>query len=169
MRGFLLDTNIVSELRRPSPDVRVEAFIAAQPEERLFFSDIGFAEIRFGIEQLGDPSRRAALTDWLDHTLRPLFAGRTLPISENIILRWRLLLEAGRQRGWTFGEPDLFVAATAAVHDLVCVTRDVQHFVAAAVATLDPWTGRFYDRGGATIDVEALDRPDLLERLIASD
>ena len=167
MRGFLLDTNIVSELRRPAPDTSVEAFVAAQPEERLFFSEIGFAEIRYGIEQLDDPVRRADLTDWLENTVRPLFAGRILPVSEDVVLRWRLLLEGGRKRGHTFGQPDLFIAATAALHDLVCVTRDVDHFVAAGVATLNPWTGRYSVKGGAAVPVVPLDDPQLLERLLS--
>lgn len=167
MRGFLLDTNIVSELRRPAPDGGVEAFVAAQPEDRLFFSEVGFAEIRYGIERQGDPARRAELADWLDNALRPLFAGRVLPVSEDVVLRWRLLLETGRQRGHTFGQPDLFIAATSALHALVCVTRDVDHFVAAGVATLDPWTGRFFARDTSPVVIDRLDDPDLLDRLAA--
>lgn len=168
MRGFLLDTNIVSELRRPSPNARVEAFVAAQLEDLLFFSEISFAEIRYGIERLDDPARRADLTDWLDNSLRPLFVGRTLSVSEDVVLRWRLMLEAGRRRGHTFGQPDLFIAATAALQDLVCVTRDTDHFVAAGVAVLEPWTGQFFARNASAITVERLDDPDLLNRLVPS-
>ena len=167
MRGFLLDTNIVSELRRSSPDGRVEAFVAEQPEELLFFSEIGFAEIRYRIERLDDPARRANLTDWLDNGLRPLSVGRTLAVSEDVVLRWRLMLETGRRRGHTFGRPDLFIAATAALHDLLCVTRDFDHFVAAGVAVLDPWTERFFARDGPVIIAGRLDDPGLLARLTA--
>jgi hypothetical protein len=167
MRGFLLDTNIVSELRRPAPDFLVEGFVAAQPEEFLFLSEIVFAEIRYGIERLDDPARRVQLSDWLDNNLRPLFAGRALPVSEDVVLRWRLLLDAGRRRGHTFGQPDLFIAATGALHDLVCVTRDIDHFVAAGVATLDPWTGRFFAGGEFVRTLERLDDSALIERLAA--
>lgn len=76
MTDWLLDTNILSELRRPKPEPNVVAFIAAQPLERLFVSTVTFAEIRFGIELLGDPHRRAELTDWLTHKLRPMFEQR---------------------------------------------------------------------------------------------
>lgn len=165
MKGFLLDTNIVSELRRSSPNAQVESFIAGQPEQRLYLSEIGFAEIRYGIELLGDAARRADLIGWLDNTLRPLFAGRTLRVSEDVILRWRLILEEGRRRGHTFGQPDLFIAATGAVHDLVCVTRDVDHFVAAGVVVLDPWSGRFFDKGEPPRVIAQLGEPDLLEQL----
>lgn len=157
MSGFLLDTNVLSELRRPSPNPRVRAFVAAQAEDRLFVSEITFAEIRFGIEQLADPERRAVLSAWLNTTLRPLFAGRTLAVTEDVILRWRLVVEAGRKRGHTFDQPDLFIAATAAEAGLIVVTRDVTHFEAATVPVLDPWTWRYVDAAGAGRVVE---RPD---------
>jgi len=149
VRGFLLDTNVLSELRRPRPDLKVLAFIAAQAEDTLFISDVTLAEIRFGIARSADPERRAVLHTWLTQKMRPLFAGRTIALSEDIILRWRTMLEAGRRRGHTFGQLDLFIAATAAESGLVVVSRDVIHFIAAAVPVLDPWTTRFIDAQGA--------------------
>lgn len=151
MNGYLLDTNVLSELRRPAPDARVRAFVAAQPEDRLFVSKVTFAEIRFGIEQLADPERRAALSAWLDTTLRPMFVGRALAVTEDVILRWRLMVEAGRKRGHTFGQPDLFIAATAAEAGLVVVTRDTAHFAAAQVAVLNPWEADVPPRARAAI------------------
>ena len=123
-RGFLLDTNILSELRRPKPDVSVVAFVAAQREEALFVSELTFAEIRYGIEHAADPERRAILIAWLTSTLRPLFAGRALPVSANVLVRWRLTIEEGRRRGHTFSQPDLLIAATAAEAGLIALTRD---------------------------------------------
>ena len=67
MTGWLLDTNILSELRRPKPERKVLAFIAAHPLEQLYVSAVTFAEIRFGIELVADASRRAELNDWLAH------------------------------------------------------------------------------------------------------
>ncbi len=99
-------------------------------------SAVTFAEIRFGIEQAPDIERRAAVTDWLGHTLRPLFAGRTLPLSEDVILRWGMLVEVGRRRGHNFGQLDLFIGATAVVANLIVVSRDETHFVAAGVPLL---------------------------------
>ena len=166
MRGFLLDTNVLSELRRPRPDAAVVAFVAAQPEEHLFVSEVTFAEIRFGVEQAPDLERRATLTAWLTHTLRPLFAGRILPITEDVIFRCRLLLEAGRRRGHTFGQLDLFIAATAAQEELVVVSRDATHFVAARTPHLDPWTG-CYMQGEETHTLADLATGDVLARLSA--
>ena len=133
MRGWLLDTNVLSELRRSQPNSQVLAFVAAQPTARLFVSTLTLAEIRFGIERMADPERRADLGSWLAHTLRPLFQGRVVPITEDVLLRWRQVVEAGRRRGHTYSEPDVLIAAAALLEQLVVVSRDVGEFVAARV------------------------------------
>lgn len=115
MRGWLIDTNVVSELRCARPSQKVRAFVAGQPGDVLFTSDVTFAEIRFGIERIADSARRTDLVHWLDRTLRSLFAGRVLSVSEDALLRWRLMLEAGRATGHTFSEPDLLVASLASL------------------------------------------------------
>ena len=145
MRGFLLDTNVLSELRRPTPEPRVVDFVANQLEADLFVSEVTFAEIRFGIEQSSEPERRAVLSAWLTNTLRPLFAGRALPVNEDVLVRWRMMVEVGRKRGYAFPQPDSFIAATAAEAELVVVTRHTTPFVEAAVSVFDPWTGRRLD------------------------
>jgi len=78
--GWLLDTNVISELRRPRPSVRVRRFIASQRLDDLFISTVTLAEIRFGIELVTDPIRRAALGDWLLQRVRPLFDQRVLEV-----------------------------------------------------------------------------------------
>ncbi|MEO5698912.1 MAG: PIN domain-containing protein [Casimicrobiaceae bacterium] len=70
MSGWLLDTNVTSELRRPRPSARVRSFIMGRRLEDLFVSTVTFAEIRFGIEGVGDPIRRAEPNDWLLHRRR---------------------------------------------------------------------------------------------------
>jgi toxin FitB len=75
---WLLDTNILSELRRPRPDRKVLTFIASQPLELLYISIVTLAEIRFGIELVPDPARRSELMDWLTHKVRPMFEQRAL-------------------------------------------------------------------------------------------
>ena len=167
MRGWLLDTNVVSELRKPRPDAKVQAFVAAQPAELLHLSAITFAEIRYGIERLADAVRRQDLTLWLERTLRPLFRGRTFEVSEDVVLRWRQMLEGGRRRGHTFSQPDLFVAAIAALEELVVVSRDTSEFVAAAVPVLDPWTGLYTPGGGQAVLLDEPTRADLLALISA--
>lgn len=125
------------------------------------------AEIRFGIERLDDAPRRRDLTLWLERTLRPLFTGRTLEVSEDVVLRWRQMLEAGRRRGHTFSQPDLFVAAIAALETLIVVSRDTREFVAAGVPVLDPWTGAYTPAGGGTVVLGELARADLLATIDA--
>ncbi|MGH6677346.1 MAG: PIN domain-containing protein, partial [Xanthobacteraceae bacterium] len=83
MRGWLLDTNVLSELRRPRPAPKVVAFIKAQPLDALYVSAVALAEIRFGIELLPDAGRRAELNDWLAHKVRPMFEQRILPVTED--------------------------------------------------------------------------------------
>jgi predicted nucleic acid-binding protein len=76
VNGYLLDTNVISELKRAKPDENVSAFIAREPLERFYLSVVTFAEIRFGIELLTDAARRSDLNRWLDKKLGPMFNGR---------------------------------------------------------------------------------------------
>lgn len=139
MTGWLLDTNVISELRRPHADRKVLAFVASQALESLFISTVTLAEIRFGIELVADASRRADLTDWLTNKVRPLFEQRVLPVSEAVMLKWRLMVEEGRKAGHTFSQADLIIAATGAHHGLTVVTRDVSDFERARVPCVNPW------------------------------
>ncbi|MEK6245302.1 MAG: type II toxin-antitoxin system VapC family toxin [Pseudomonadota bacterium] len=143
MTGWLLDTNILSELRRSKPEPRVLAFVAAQPLELLHVSVVTLAEIRFGIEIVSDANRRAELGEWLAHKLRPMFDGRVLPVSEDIIFKWRLLVEEGRKIGHTFSQPDLIIAATALHHGLTVVSRDTADYIKTRVSLFNPWVDRF--------------------------
>ena len=106
MRGWLLDTNIISELRKPNPNSKVINFIAAQPSATLFVTDVTLAEITYGIEQLGDAGRRTDLRLWLERNLRPLFAGRILAITSD-------------------GNPWLLKAKSVAIHlvNLICSSQ----------------------------------------------
>jgi hypothetical protein len=149
----------MSELRRARPSQKVRAFVAGQIGDVLFTSDVTFAEVRFGIEQVSDPARRSDLMHWLDRTLRPLFAGRVLAVTEDVLLRWRMMLEAGRARGHTCSEPDLLIAALAAQGDLIVVSRDTSEFVAAGVPVFDPWNWALHwgDRVLAIADADGSD------------
>lgn len=145
MTDWLLDTNILSELRRPKPEPKVLAFVAARPLEQLFVSSVTFAEIRFGIELLTDLQLRAGLTDWLTHKIRPLFEQRVLAVSEDVMFKWRLLVEEGRKAGHTFSQPDLIIAATALHHGLTVVSRDITDYTRAGVPIFNPWTDRIQE------------------------
>ena len=142
MTGWLLDTNILSELRRPKPERKVLAFVAAQPLESLYVSAVTLAEIRFGIELLPEVARRSELNDWLAHKVRPMFEQRVLAITEDIMFKWRLMVEEGRKAGHTFSQPDLIIAATGQHHGLTIVSRDIADYAKAQVTVFNPWTDR---------------------------
>jgi predicted nucleic acid-binding protein len=137
--GWLLDTNVLSELRRRKPARSVVAFVAAEPLESLYISSITLAEIRFGIELVADATRRAELNDWMTHKVRPMFEQRVLPITEDVMFKWRLLVEEGRKVGHTFSQPDLIIAATALEHGLTIVSRDTSDYKRARVPVINPW------------------------------
>lgn len=137
--AWLLDTNVLSELRRPRPERKVVEFVAARPLDQLFISVVTLAEIRFGIQATVDAERRKALDAWLDQTVRPMFGPRVLPVTEDVLFQWRLILENGRKSGHTFSEPDSIIAATAMCHGLTVVTRDRADFDRAKAPVIDPW------------------------------
>jgi hypothetical protein len=139
MSGWLLDTNVLLELRKPGGNKNVRIWVEARPAHELFICTVTLAEIRFGIRQVADPRKRHALSHWLDSRLRPWFAGRVLDIDEEVILRWREMVAIGRNIGHTFSQPDLFIAAVADVHHLCVVTRNNRDFDHCGVPVLNPW------------------------------
>ena len=138
--AWLIDTNVISELRKPKAERRVLEFVSSTSLSELYISVVSLAEIRYGIELSPDAQKRAALQDWLTFKVRPMFdPERTLPVTEEILIKWRLLLEDGRKTGHTFSQPDLIIAATAAHHGMTVVTRDRSQFDKARVPVLNPW------------------------------
>ena len=93
------------------------------------------------VERQPDLKFRNELTVWLDHRLRPWFAGRILPVDEEVILEWRRMVARGREHAITFSQPDLFIAATAQVHALVVCTRNEDDFRQTGVPVFNPWMG----------------------------
>lgn len=141
MTGWLLDTNIVSELRKTRPERRVKEWADAQPAHLLFLSSVTLAEIRYGIAVQTDQSFRSELEHWLESSLRPWFANRILPVDEDVIVKWRSMVAQGKEKGITFSQPDLFIAATACLHSLTVCTRNVGDFVETGVPLFNPWSG----------------------------
>ena len=137
--SWLLDTNILSEIRRPKPELKVLSFIAACPLDELYISTVTLAELRFGIERLDAGEHRDELNRWLTHTVRPMFNQRVLPVTEDILFRWRVLMDEGRKAGHTYSQPDLIIAATALHYGFTVVTRDRDDFDKAGVTVINPW------------------------------
>ena len=139
MTGWILDTNVLSELRKPRCNANVRGWVETQPNENLFLSRVTVAEVRYGIERAKNPVFRRELNDWLEGVLLPWFEDRIFEVDEDVLIAWRRMVERGRAVNYTFSQPDLFIAATAAVHRLAVATRNVEDFVKAGVGVIDPW------------------------------
>ncbi len=141
MTGYLLDTNVVSELVKPSPDARVAAWIRATEETVLHLSVLTFAEIRFGIEKLPQGTRRERLRRWMDTDLADRFEGRILGVDRAIAELWGVIMARGFAVSVRLPVMDTLLAATAEYHGMTMATRNIRDFARAGVATLDPWSG----------------------------
>jgi predicted nucleic acid-binding protein len=134
--SYLLDTNVLSELRRKTPDAAVLEWFARRPASTLYLSVLTFGELRKGIEGVLDAKRRMALTDWLETDLPAFFAGRILPVDAQVADRWgRLLSAAGRP----LPAIDSLLAASAAQHGLSMVTRNSRDFADLGLDVINPW------------------------------
>jgi predicted nucleic acid-binding protein len=139
-RGWLIDTNVVSELRKGSRCAEpVRAWATRVPRVACHLSRVSVAEIRFGIERAGNPDFRAELEAWMRDGLLPWFGERILDVNERILLRWRRLIWEGQKARYTFAQPDALLAATALEHELGVVTRNTEDFERAGIVLLNPW------------------------------
>jgi len=137
--NFLLDTNVLSEVRRPEPDHRVLRWLHEVDEDRTFISVISLAEIRKGVRLLPEGRRRDALAAWLSQDLPDRFSGRILVVDTPVSLQWGDLVADCRRKGTALSILDAFLAATAIVHDLRLVTRNLRDFASLGIETLNPW------------------------------
>jgi hypothetical protein len=135
--GFLLDTNVISELVRPRPEPRVAGWVEATDENLLHLSVLTLGEIRKGIDSLKDAARRVALEAWLDGDLALRFAGRILPIDHAVADRWGRL--AAQATPKSLPVIDGLLAATALQHNLTFVTRNTKDVSASGVPLFNPW------------------------------
>jgi predicted nucleic acid-binding protein len=141
--GYLLDTNVVSELMKPRPNTRVAAWIDSTPEELAHLSVITIGEIRKGIDLLDeDQPRRALLQTWLDRDLRLRFAGRLLPFDDGVAERWGQLEAVAKRQRLTLPTIDAQLAATALHHGLTFVTRNTGDIRPTGVPVFNPWSDR---------------------------
>ena len=140
-QGWLLDTNVVSELRRGARSNRaVLAWAQSVPPVACFLSEVTVTEIVMGIEPVDDVGFRTELEAWLRDGVRAWFGSRILPVDAAMLLAWRRLIRDGAKTRYTYSQPNAMIAATALVHKLVVVTRNVEDFGIAGVAVLNPWS-----------------------------
>jgi predicted nucleic acid-binding protein len=137
--NLLLDTNVLSEVQRPAPDLKVLGWLDAVDEDRVFISVASIAELRRGIALMDDGRRRDALAAWLANDLPGRFAGRILTIDLAVAGHWGDLMAQSRRSGVALSIMDGFFAATALAKDLTLVTRNIKDFASCGVPLLNPW------------------------------
>ncbi len=136
MTGYLLDTQVISELVRLQPSAKVITWLEAQEAETLFLSVLSVGEIEKGIARVADARRRAKLRVWLDKEVKVTFAGQVLAIDEEVATTWgKVLAEVGRP----LPAVDSLIAATALHHGLTMVTRNGQDMELPRLTVFNPW------------------------------
>ena len=140
MSGFLLDTNVISELVKAKPEPRVTKWIESTEETLLYLSVLTLGEIRKGIASLPHSARRVKLEAWLDHELALRFSDRILPVDQQVADRWGRIAGSAAARKSPLPVIDGLFAATAQHHNLILVTRNTRDIGATGVPAFDPWT-----------------------------
>ncbi len=139
--SYLIDTNVLSELRKKKPDPNVVKWFEHRARQSLYLSVLTLGEIRKGIEALNDPIgsvRRQALIEWLEQDLPTFFLGRVLPVDASVADRWgRLQAQAARP----LPAIDSLLAATALHRNLTLVTRNLKDFSGMKLSVINPWEG----------------------------
>jgi len=134
--SYLLDTNVLSELRRKTPNAGVVEWFSKRPSTTMFLSVLTIGELRKDIEAVIEPSRKMTLLDWLEADLPIFFSGRILSIDARVADRWgKIVAAAGRP----LPAVDSLIGATAAHHGLSLVTRNVKDFVDMGLDIINPW------------------------------
>lgn len=134
--SYLIDTNVLSELRRKDPNPSVVNWVTNRPPSILYLSVLTLGEIRKGVEALADSTRKRELTDWLEADLPHFFAGRMLSIDVRVADRWGQIMAAA---GRPLPAIDSLLAATALHHGLSLVTRNSKDFQYQGLDVINPW------------------------------
>lgn len=139
MSGYLLDTNVISELTKLQPEPKVVSWFQATSEELLSVSVLTIGEIRKGINLLPRSNKRVLLESWLANDLVLRFSGRILEVNLDIAERWGLISAQAKIAGTPLAVIDGLIAATALHHNLTLVTRNTKDVQVAGINMLNPW------------------------------
>ena len=137
--SFLLDTNAVSEWVKPRPNPGLIGWMESTDEDRVFISVVTLADLRYGVERLAAGARRRRLEEWLGRELPLRFEGRMLPVDADVAEAWGKTVSRSEAMGRPISAMNAFHAATAEVHQLTLVTRDVSDFKVLKTV-MNPWT-----------------------------
>jgi|SRR5579863_380230 predicted nucleic acid-binding protein len=137
--NFLLDTNAVSEWVKPRPNPGLIRWMESVDEDRVFLSVISLAELRYGVERMPAGARRNRLEQWLRDELPLRFEGRILAVDTRVAESWGGTVSRSDALGRPMSAMDAFLSATAEVHRLSLVTRNVSDFPLLK-AVVNPWS-----------------------------
>jgi len=138
--NFLLDTNVVSEARKPRPDPGIAQWLRDCDEIHCFISVVTIAELRHGIERMAPGLRRRQLDLWVDRDLLQRFGGRILPVDVAIASTFGRIVARTQAQGRAIEPMDAFIAATAEQHGLTLVTRNIRDFASLGITVINPWS-----------------------------
>jgi len=136
---IILDTNVLSELMRPSPSDDVVAWLSGQPQQSLFTTTVTEAEIRYGLALLPSGARRDALESAAEGLFAEDLAGRVLPFDRSAAAAYALIAADRRAAGRPIAQLDAQIAAIARSRRAGVATRNVTDFSGCGVHVLDPW------------------------------
>lgn len=139
MSGFLLDTNIISNLLKPRPDAALRSWIDTRDEESLYLSVLTLGEMRQGIEMAASDGRKRSKLETALADFRARFTGRVLSIDDVVAETWGEMMGRARVGGAPLSSTDALIAATAIVHRLVVVTGNVRHFDRTGAHVFNPF------------------------------
>ena len=136
--SYLIDTCVVSELRKPMPQESVLAWFQACDAAEIYISALSLGELRFGLSILPDGKRKNDLLVWFNELIEA-FAGKILPVTEKIALIWGSMRAKAQRNGLTLPVIDGLLAATAEAHQMVLVTRNTDDVASTGIPVLNPW------------------------------
>jgi toxin FitB len=136
---YLLDTCLISELVKKEPNSAVLAWLDAQDEQSLFLSVLNLGELQKGVNKLADGAKKDVLHAWLRHELVERFSGRILAVDQETALCWGSLQGEAERKGEKLPVMDSLIAATAAVHGMLVVTRNTKDMERCGAQVFNPW------------------------------
>lgn len=138
--SYLLDTCVISELVKPEPSANLLEWFSDQDEEALYLSVLSIGELERGVEKLSASRRKTRLSQWVRQDLAKRFDGRLLSLDLRVAQRWGAMLGASERKSRPLPVIDSLIAATAIVHGLSVVSRNVADFERCSVECVNPWS-----------------------------
>ena len=136
--GYLIDTCLISELRRSVPSESVKTWFQTCEETQLFISVLTIGEIKYGIQRLANGKKKEELQKWFNQVIDS-FSNRVLPITQHICITWAIMRSTAENNGLQLSVIDGLLAATAKENNLILVTRNIKDFEPTNINIVNPW------------------------------